>query len=198
MTKEPNPGFAGGIAKRGPIQRLAWQLKGAPPRRKDLRLSPLAAIAEGRKLRDRVTENLLNAEAEPEDARVYCVFADAAAFSEPPVGKTEEDIAAFDASLDTPRPAPKLARLRVNNGASDIKLANEFLQDVPVGFLILLWDRELWASNSLQKFVEWSIRPLLVEHNLASGINSFAMRSEKNRIEERLKKAGGVFPDDED
>jgi hypothetical protein len=159
MEKEPNPGFAGGIAKRSPIQRLAWALKGAEQlRKKDLRLNAMAAIAEGRKIRDRVTAMMRNAGAAPEDARVYCVFAEPDIFAE-----QSDDVAAILSGLDDESPIPGRARLRVQNGASDIKLATKFMDKLPIGFLIFVWDRNDWARDVPEKFVVWSIRPLIVE-----------------------------------
>lgn len=197
MVKEANPGFAGGIAKRSPIQRVAWQLKGAPPRKKDRLLSPMAAITESRNLRERVTDLMVNAGAEPEDARVYCVFAGPEAFAEiDPT--TDPELSAVDVVH-----TPKLARLRVSDSLSDLQLASTFAGDVPIGFLIFVWDRKDWALNDPQKFLEPCIRPLIVEPRPGAATNphafvAFAMRSEYAKINDRLEKTAGVFPDDED
>lgn len=196
VEKPSNPGFAGGIAKRSAVQRLAWALKGAERlRKKDLRLGAMAAVAEGRKLRERVTDLMLRAGAEPEDARVYCVFVEKEAFAELPVGADAETIDSF---LDAPRPVPKLARLRVNDEVQDIKLAGKFATAIPTGFLIFVWDRNEWARNDPRQSVVWTIRPLLVEDNRATGMNSYAMRLEKKRIEGQLANSSGVFPDVQD
>ena len=76
VTAEPNPGWAAGIGQRSRKDRVGWALKGAPLRKKDLRLNSLTGIAECRKLRDRITTMMLEAEAHPEDAMILCVFAE--------------------------------------------------------------------------------------------------------------------------
>lgn len=196
MDKPSNPGFAGGIAKRSPLQRLAWALKGADGlRKKDLRLSAMAAIAEGRKIRERVTDLMLKAEAAPEDARVYCVFVERDVFAEVPIGL---DAAAIDALADARPPVPGRAHIRVLDEMHDFKLASQFADRLAIGFLIFVWDRKEWASNDPRKQVIWSIRPLIVEAARADGLNAYAMRLEKQRIEEHLTNAAGVFPDDQD
>jgi hypothetical protein len=195
MVKDPNPGFVSGIAKRTPLQRLAWALKGAEGlRKKDLRLSAMAAIAEGREIRERVTDLVLRAGADPEDARVYCVFVNQAAFAEPP---EDADAETIDSFINAPR-VPRLARLRVKDDISDFKLAAEFREALPIGFLIFVWDRNDWARNDPGRYVIPSIRPLIIEHSRATGLNAFAMREEKKAIEKHLKKAAGVLSDDED
>jgi len=191
--KDPNPGFARGIAKRSPIERMAWALKGAADlRKKDLKLNSMTAIAEGRKIRDRVSAMMQRAGADAEDARIYCVFTDAEAFAEvDPIADPE--LSALDVFY-----TPKLARLRVKNGPSDIKLAAAFVDKLPTGFLIFVWDRKHWAQNDPRKSVIWTIRPLIVENHLGTTTNAAAMRSEKRKIEDQLAKTAGFFPDDQD
>jgi hypothetical protein len=198
MAKDPNPGYASGIAKRTLLQRLAWALKGAEGlRKKDLRLSAMAAIAKGREIRERVTDLMLKAGADPADARVYCVFVNPAVFAEPPEGADAETIDSF-IDAQTQGPAPKLARLRVNDEIEDFKLAAKFKDDSPIGFLIFVWDRNDWARNDPRSYVIPSMRPLIVENSRATGLNAYAMRKEKQKIDNQLKRVAGVFPDDKD
>lgn len=186
VKSDPNPGWAAGIGQSSQVQQLGWALRGAPPRKKDLRLNAISAIAEGRKLRDRVTVSMRNVGADPADARVYCVFADSQAFAElNPI--SDPDLTALDIIH-----VPMLARLRVANGANDVKLITKFADKLPVGFLIFVWDR-----NDPKPPI-WSIRPLIVEDHRATTTIAAAMRSEKQRIEAKLKETSGSFPDDED
>lgn len=136
MVKESNPGYAGGIAKRSGVVRLAWALKGAPVRKKDLRLNAVAGIAEGRKLRDKVTALMQDAAADPEDAIVLCVFA-------------KPDLSAV---------VPKFAQLGVENGPSDFALVKDHINELPIGFLVFVLDRE----DSSQSIFGHA-RPLIVE-----------------------------------
>jgi len=46
----PNPGYLAGIKQHSPIERLSWQLKASPTRRKDKRLGVMEAMAEARML----------------------------------------------------------------------------------------------------------------------------------------------------
>jgi len=118
MTKiEPNAGYAGGIGKRSKARQLSYALKGAPMRQKDLRLNAIAAVAEGRKLRDKVSALMRNAEANPADAMVYCVFA-------------KTDLSAV-----------KPAEMSLTNGPSDIALAAEYVDALAIGFLVFVWDK---------------------------------------------------------
>ena len=69
-----NAGYDAGIAKRKKKERLAWTLKGAPLRTKNLELSAIGALAEGRKLRDSITEKLNKSGINPEEAIICIVF----------------------------------------------------------------------------------------------------------------------------
>ncbi len=186
VKSESNPGWAAGIGQRSRVQQLGWALTGAPGRKKDLRLNSISAIAEGRKLRDRVSVLMRNAEADPADARVYCVFTDLQAFAQPDLSDP------YLSALDIPH-TPLLARLKAANGADDMALITEFADKQPIGFLIFVWDR-----NDCRSSVIWSIRSLIVEDYRATTYNAAAMRAEKQRIEAKLSKTSGVFPDDED
>jgi hypothetical protein len=118
VKTEGNLGYEAGMGQRSKAYRMGLALMGAPPRKKDLRLNAIAGIAEGRKLRDKVTALMLKAEANPEDARCYIVFA------------TPD----FSAVKEQP--------LQIANGAHDLKIASSFVDKVPVGFLVFVIDRE--------------------------------------------------------
>jgi hypothetical protein len=160
MVKESNPGYAGGIAKRSGVMRLAWALKGAPVRKKDLRLNALSAIAEGRKLRDKVTGLMLDAGATPEDAIVLCVFA-------------KPDLSAV---------LPNFAEFGINNGPSDFALVKGHVNDQPIGFLVIVIDRQ-----DPQQCIFGHARPLLVEGR-GLELNEKALRAYERVIKGRLNK----------
>lgn len=117
VEQEGNPGYAAGMGQRSKAYRAGLALMGAPPRKKDLRLNAVAGIAEGRKLRDKVSAIMLKADANPEDALVYIVFA-------------TPDLSAF-----------KEQSLSVQNGASDLVIATEFVDKRPIGYLLFVIDR---------------------------------------------------------
>ncbi len=164
--QEGNPGFQAGIGQRSKTKRLAWALKGAPVRTKDLRLNAISGVAEARKLRDRVTALMLDAKAEPGDAMVYCVFA-------------RPDLSAV-----------KSAEMSLTNGPSDLALAKKYLDALPIGFLVFVWDRQ-----DTRKSIFGHARPLIVEDPRAIQLNAQALRTETERIRNRLVKAG-VIPDE--
>lgn len=171
------------------LERVFRQSLAGAPRKKDLKLTPMGAIAEGRKLRERVTGLMRGAESDPADARVYCVFVDADAFAVPDL-EADPDLTAYDEAHFGRQ--PRLARLRVSDSAGDVRAVTQFSNMLPIGFLIFMWDRNAW------KRVRWTIRPLIVEDHSATTLNAAAMRSEQKRIETKLAETGGVFPDDED
>ena len=150
----PNPGFNAGIAQRKAKERLAWTLKGAPQRKKDLRLTVIGALAEGRKLRDSITAKLRHAEVDPEEGVVYIVFA-------------EPDLSA----LITPfvkvpiDPAPK----------TEIEHAGNFAAYLAIGFLVFVWDK---ADGSIIGHK----RPLIVEDPRALEYNDYALKLAANKI----------------
>lgn len=159
MAEKGNMGFQAGIGQQSKVQRLAWALKGAPARTKDLRLNAIAGVAEGRKLRDRVTTLLKNAnpEANPEDAMVFCVFA-------------EPDLSAEITEM-----------LSVKNGASDLAIAAKFVDKLPVGFLVFVFDRE-----DPERPIFGHARPLIVEDPRGIALNEQALNRLNNRIKRRL------------
>jgi hypothetical protein len=159
VAAEKNPGWAAGIAQRSRNKQLGWALKGAPMRKKDLRLNALGGIAEGRQLRDRVTALMTRAGAEPEDAMVLCVFA-------------EPDLSAI---------VPPPAHLSVNDNASDLKLAADYSGKLPIGFLVFVIDR-----NDAQQPIFGHARPLIVEDARAIDLNGKALETFTRMIKGRL------------
>jgi len=165
MVKEPNPGWAAGIGQRSPVQQLAFALKGAPVRKKDLRLNALAGVAECRKLRDRVTALMQEKGANPEDAMVLCVFA-------------EPDLSAL---------VPELLFLPVKNGTEDLRTAAKHIDKLPIGFLVYVWDRKAKHEPIVGHY-----RALIVEDPRAAALNEAALQSYKRQIERKLMKAGAI------
>jgi hypothetical protein len=130
-------------------------------RTKDLRLNSVAAVAECRKLRDHVTALMLNAEANPQDARVYCVFA-------------EPDFSRIKGALP----------LEVtNDGASDLKIASDFLGALPIGFLVFVIDKA-----DKKRPVYGHARPLIVEDPRGLALNELALTRFMNILNAGLTK----------
>ncbi len=167
MVNDLNPGWAAGIGQRTRVKQLSWALKGAPLRKKDLRLNAVAGIAEARKLRDRITTLMQNAGANPDDAMVLCAFA-------------EPDLSAL---------VPELAYLPVENGTNDLKLLSRNIDKLPIGFLVFVWDR-----NDPEEPIFGHARPLIVEDPRGIELNAQALQAYMRKVENRLMKAG-VIPD---
>lgn len=162
---EGNPGYQAGIGQRSKTKRLAWALKGAPRRTKDLRLNAIAGVSEGRKLRDRVTALLKDAGANPEDGMVLCVFA-------------EQDLSAL---------VPRLKPLGVKNGASDLALVSSYVDKLPIGFLVFVWDRQ-----DPRQSIFGHARPLIVEDPRGIDLNEKALRAYTLKIRNQLIKSGVI------
>jgi hypothetical protein len=161
MTKtEPNAGYAEGIAKRSKVRQLSYALAGAPKRIKDLRLNAIAAVAEGRKLRDRVTALMLKAEANPDDAMIFCVFA------EPDLSRAKD-----------------AQPITVQNGASDLALATKFVDKLPIGFLVFVWDKA-----DTEQPIFGHVRALIVEDPRAFALNARAL----DVVARAVKRALGI------
>ena len=168
MIAERNPGFAAGIAQRSKTQRLAWTLKGAPMRKKDLRLNAMAGIVEGRKLRDSVTGKMQDAGIDPDDAMVLCVFA-------------EPDLSAL---------VPETLFLPVKSkGFAEIKAAERHADKLPIGFLVIVRD-----TTDSRNPIFGHTRPLIVEDPRGPLLNELALHSYMRKIENKLK-ADGLIPD---
>ena len=149
MTKtEPNAGFAAGIGEQSEARKLSYRLKAAPLRTKDLRLNSVTAVAEGRKLRDHVTALMQTAEALPENAVVYCVFA-------------ERDLSRIKGA--------KPLGVK-NDGAADLAIAAEFLDALPIGFLVFVID-----MAEKERPVFGHARPLIVEDPRGLALNKLAL-----------------------
>lgn len=164
MVAEQNPGFAAGINKRSKSQRLAWALKGAPMRKKDLRLNAMAGIVEGRKLRDHITALMIRENLNPEDAIVRCVFA-------------EQDLSAL---------IPETLYLPVpNKGLAEIKAAERHADKLPIGFLVIVRD-----TNDMRNPIFGHTRPLIVEDPRGPLLNEVALHNYMAKIENKMKGAG--------
>jgi len=166
MIVERNPGFAAGIAQRSKTQRLAWTLKGAPMRKKDLRLNAMAGIVEGRKLRDHVTAKM-PVGTDPEDAMVLCVFA-------------EPDLSAV---------VPEILYLPVKSNISEIKAAERHADKLPIGFLVIVRD-----TTDSRNPIFGHTRPLIVEDPRGPLLLERALQSYMRQIESKLR-ADGLIPD---
>jgi hypothetical protein len=144
----PNAGYDAGIAKHKKKERLAWTLKGAPLRTKDLKLTAIGALAEGRKLRDSITEKLERSGINPEEAIVCIVFA-------------ESDLSAL---------IPKFPIVQlIASSAIEVDTAAKFADKTPVGFLVFLWDKGDQA-------IFGHARPLIVEDPRSLALNAQALR----------------------
>ncbi len=168
MVAVQNPGFAAGINKRSKTQRLAWALKGAPMRKKDLRLNAMAGIVEGRKLRDSVTVKMQDAGVDPDDAMVLCVFA-------------EPDLSAL---------VPEALFLPVKSkGFAEIKDAERHADKLPIGFLVIVRD-----TTDSRNPIFGHTRPLIVEDPRGPLLNELALHSYMRKIEDKFR-ADGLIPD---
>ncbi len=165
MVKEQNQGFAAGIAQRSKTQRLAWALKGAPMRKKDLRLNALAAIVEGRKLRDSITAKMKDAGIDPDDGMVLCVFA-------------EQDLSAL---------VPELLFLPVKSKGAleEIEKVQRHADKLPIGFLVIVRD-----TTDSRNPIFGHTRPLIVEDPRGPLLNELALHTYMAKIEAKMKGAG--------
>jgi hypothetical protein len=168
VAQEQNAGYAAGIAKRSAVKQIGWALKGAPMRKKDLRLNAMGAIVEGRKLRDKVTSLMNKAESDPENAMVFCVFA-------------EQDLSNV---------VPELLFLPVRDGASDIKAASRHADKLPIGFLVFVMD-----TSDAKQPIFGHARPLIVEDARAVHFNAVMLETYARNIKRKLVEAGRI-PDD--
>jgi len=173
---EANPGFKAGIGQGTRSQRLGWALKGATVRTKDLRLNAIGGIAEGRKLRDKVTRLMLDAKVKgvpaplnPEDAIVACVFA-------------EPDLSSVAIINGVP---DAIAFLPVTNGAADLELARKFVGKLPVGFMVFVLD-----AADAERHVFGHTRPLIVEDGRAVKMMDDALKVTTNKIKSRMGLVG--------
>jgi hypothetical protein len=143
-----NAGYDAGIAKHKKLERLAWTLKGAPLRSKDLKLTTIGALAEGRKLRDSITEKLSKGGIDPNEGLVCAVFA-------------KPDLSAL---------VPKFLIIQVTpEPAAEIKEAARFTDKTPIGFLVFVWDKQ-------EEKIFGHARPLIVEDPRSLALNQQALR----------------------
>jgi hypothetical protein len=144
----PNAGYDAGIAKHKKKERLAWALKGAPVRSKDLRLTTIGALAEGRKLRDSITEKLDKSGINPEEGVVSIVLA-------------EPDLSAITPKFPIIPHAP--------SWEIEIDIAEKFADKTPIGFLVFIWDKA-------DQKIFGHARPLIVEDPRSLALNAQALR----------------------
>jgi hypothetical protein len=163
IEKPTNPGWAAGVGKRSDAERLAWALKGAPMRKKDLRLTPMGAMAEGRKLRERITALMTQKKLNPDNAMVFCVFA-----------------------------APDLSTLFpgmvhfpvVDRGMQDLKMASDAarLNLLPIGFVVFVLDVD---RDPEYLHLYGHQRPLIVEDPRVEALLTTARESYSRWIKEK-------------
>ncbi len=161
----PNAGFSAGIATKSKEKRVGWALKGAPLRKKDLRLSALAGVAEGRKLRDKVSGLMRDAGANPENAMVLCIFA------EP----------------DMSRLVREALVLPVTDNGTDIKAALKNSDKSPIGFAVFVHDPTAGEIIS-------HVRPLIVEDGRGPILCELARKAYEGTIKAKLA-AHGLLPE---
>jgi hypothetical protein len=138
-------------------------------RKKDLHLNALAGVAEGRKLRDKVTRLMLEAEADPADAMVMCVFA-------------EPDLSALVPKVLYLPPVPKVA--------NEIAMAASVADKTPIGFQVWMADK----SDPENINVLGHYRPLIVENKRGLLLNAFAFELYKEKIQKKFTAALEVEP----
>jgi hypothetical protein len=94
-------------------------------------------------------------ETHPEDALVFIVFA-------------KPDMSAF---------IPE--EITITNGASDIALAKKYMETLPIGFLVFVWDKK-------QQYVDGHDRPLIVSDPRAIALNGRALHKVASLIKKRI------------
>ena len=160
-------GFAAGIAKRAPRERLHWTLKGAPVRKKDLRLTALQAVGNARALRNDISEKMTRAGLPPEDAHICIVFA-------------RPDFSELLPLLPIP----------VTANGRDLELAQQFTGSLAIGLLVFVWDKKGPTAP-----IYGHVRPLIVEDSRALDLNAKAVRAYELKLRNNLKAGGVNLPD---
>jgi hypothetical protein len=158
----PNPGYEAGIKQRKGKEQLAWRLMGAPLRKKDLRLTAIGGLAEGRKLRDSITAKLQQAGINPEEGIVYIVFA-------------KPDLSAW---------SPQLVQVPIQSAPEkEIKHAGDFAAYLPIGFLVFVWDKA-------DERILGHARPLIVEDPRSLEYNEQARKLAERAILRQIRGEG--------
>ncbi len=123
-------------------------------RRRDLRLTAIGAIAEGRKLRDSISKKMKSLDMDPEDALVEILFA-------------KPDLSGI-------RMKPVTVSV-LQSAFSELEAATLHAESLPIGFLVAVWERAVPGTPDGLVWVH--PRPLIVEDprsllisNLAAGI----------------------------
>jgi hypothetical protein len=122
----PNPGFNAGIndpKKHSKVARVAWAWKGATTNLKERRLTAMQAIIEGRELSESGSSKISKAGGRPEDVAVALVFAE-----RENLGK-KAGVVVFETSDP-------------HADSKDLEAARDHFQNVPVGYIVCVLDRE--------------------------------------------------------
>lgn len=88
-----------------------------------------------------------------------------------------------DLSALAKRPNP----FGITNGASDLALASEYVDKLPIGFLVFVWDRE-----APQQPVFGHTRPLIVEDPRGIALCDKALNLTATWIQNHLRKIGVI------
>lgn len=128
-------------------------------RKKDLRLNALGAVAEGRKLRDRVTATMTREGLDPEDGMVLCIFA-------------EPDLSGLFGFFHVPVKS---------NAVREIEVVQQHTDKLPVGFLVFVRD-----TNDAKQPIFGHARPLIVEDPRGPLLNELALHTYARQIEAKL------------
>lgn len=143
-----NRGYEAGIGQVSAAKRLAWALSGAPLRKKDLKLTPIGALAEACRLRQAVTDKCRAWGVEPNDIVVAPIFADSR------LSQLVPRLYVMPVECDT---------------AKQIKVVSANATNTVIGMLVFVWDRE---SQNLFGHA----RPLIVNDPRALSLNAQAVR----------------------
>jgi hypothetical protein len=152
-----NRGFESGIAQRSEKTRFAFALAGAKERKKDLVLNAVNGVAEARKLRDRVSSQMRSKGWNPEDALVYIVF-------------VEPDFTRVSKRL-----------IGIENGPSDMRVIQDYMGKLPIGFLIFIWDKDAETQP-----IFGHARPLIVSDPRSIRLNEQALASAEKDIRKQM------------
>jgi hypothetical protein len=135
---------------------------------RDIRISPLEAVAAARKLRNDISTQMRLAGLSPDDAIVAVVFAE----------------------WDLSKLVPLLLPIPVAATGKDVQLAQNFAGAQPIGFLVFTWDR---ASESAP--IHGRVLPL-IESPRSLELNSEALRAFEVKLRANLKAGGVNLPDE--
>jgi hypothetical protein len=129
-----------GLADASKAERLVWRLRAAPPRQKDKRMNPHEAVIEGRKLSYNLAGKMAKEGLNVKDGAVSLVFARA-----DDLGKLAEPVEVF-----------RYPSVHVDS--EDLIAVSHHHEDVPVGFCIVVVDRDERKRNLIG-----AARPLIAD-----------------------------------